>query len=85
MKIIIADNIQRVDLTVKSMMRSSDGKEIPVPGTKDLTLLYDSSVLSAEEVEEMIKTNSFKNDKRVLILASVEANKLRTVFNVIEK
>ena len=85
MKVIITDNIKRIDLTVTSIMHSSDDVPIPIPEESSLSLVYDETIISSTEVEQMLKDESFKSDKRLLLLPISEADKFKTVFNVTEK
>lgn len=80
---IIADNICRIDLQINHMIKTSSNKLIPTPEISEMSLLYDKSVISTSEVEQLIKNDMFRNDNRILVLPSKEADKLKTVFKII--
>lgn len=83
MNMIIADNICRIDLQINHMIKTSSNKLIPTPEISEMSLLYDKSVISTSEVEQLIKNDMFRNDNRILVLPSKEADKLKTVFKII--
>ena len=68
-------NVMRIDFTTR--IGNSDGK--PVMGTeRDVTILFNKTVISGDEVEELIDSGMYEYDSRIIVTTPVQADNLRS-------
>lgn len=68
-------NVMRLDFSV--MLYNSD--EEPIEGTeRDVSILWNETVISTDEVYELINNGMYEYDSRVVVTTPTQANNLRT-------
>lgn len=67
------DNIKRKDLEV--YMHDSEGEKIDGTG-QSITIIYIDVSISEKEVEQLIKTDRYRFDDRVIIVTPQQADNL---------
>ena len=69
------NNVKRIDFTTG--IANSDGKLIE--GTeRDVCVLFNTTVISAEEVCELINSDGYQFDRRIVVTTPVQADNLRS-------
>lgn len=68
-------NVMRLDFSTR--ICNSDGD--PVDGTgRDVSILWNKTVISTDEVYELINNGMYEYDSRVVVTTPTQANNLRT-------
>ena len=68
-------NVMRLDFSTS--ICNSDGE--PVEGTgRDVSILWNETVISTDEVYELINNGMYEYDNRVIVTTPTRANNLRT-------
>lgn len=68
-------NVMRIDFTTR--IANSDGK--PIRGTeRDVTILFNKTVISEDEVKELIDSGMYEYDSRIIVTTPVQADNLRS-------
>ena len=68
-------NVMRIDFTTR--IANSDGK--PVMGTeRDVTILFNKTVITEDEVNELINSGMYEYDSRIIVATPVQADNLRS-------
>lgn len=68
-------NVMRIDFSTS--ICNSDGE--PVEGTgRDVSILWNKTVISTDEVYELINNGMYEYDSRVIVTTPTQANNLRT-------
>ena len=68
-------NVMRLDFSTS--ICNSDGK--PVEGTgRNVTVLWNETVISTDEVYELINNGMYEYDSRVIVTTPTQANNLRS-------
>lgn len=68
-------NVMRLDFSTRAC--NSDGD--PVKGTgRDVSILWNETVISTDEVYELINGGMYEYDNRVIVITPTQANNLRT-------
>ena len=68
-------NVMRLDFSIS--ICNSDGD--PVKGTgRDVSILWNETVISTDEVYELINNGMYEYDNRVIVTTPTQANNLRT-------
>ena len=68
-------NVMRIDFTTR--IANSDGK--PVRGTeRDVTILFNKTVISEDEIKELIDSGMYEYDSRIIVTTPVQADNLRS-------
>jgi hypothetical protein len=68
-------NVMRLDFSTS--ICNSDGE--PVQGTgRDVSILWNETVISTDEVYELINNGMYEYDSRVVVTTPTQANNLRT-------
>lgn len=67
------DNIKRKDLEV--YMHDSEGEKIDGTG-QSITIIYNDVSISEKEVEQLIKTDRYRFDDRIIIVTPQQADNL---------
>ena len=69
------NNVMRLDFSTR--VCNSDGN--PVEGTgRDVSILWNETVISTDEVYELINNGMYEYDSRVIVTTPTQANNLRT-------
>ena len=69
------NNVMRLDFSTS--ICNSDGE--PVEGTgRDVSILWNETVISTDEVYELINNGMYEYDNRVIVTTPTHANNLRT-------
>ena len=69
------ENVMRLDLTIGTT--NSDGKI--VKGTeRDITILYNKTVITYAEVKELINSDIYEYDNRIIVTTPTRADNLRS-------
>lgn len=67
-------NVMRLDFSTR--ICNSDGE--PVEGTgSDVSILWNKTVISTDEVYELINNGMYEYDNRVIVTTPIQANNLR--------
>ena len=68
-------NVMRIDFETGCV--NSDGEL--VKGTeKDVCILYNKTVITHDEVEELIRSNMYEYDSRIIVTTPIQADNLRS-------
>ena len=67
------DNIKRKDLEI--YLHDSEGEKIEETGQR-ITIIYNDGIISEKEVEQLIKTDWYRYDDRVIIISTQQADNL---------
>lgn len=68
-------NVMRLDFSTS--ICNSDGE--PVNGTgRDVSILWNETVISTDEIYELINNGMYEYDSRVIVTTPTQANNLRT-------
>lgn len=68
-------NVMRIDFSTS--ICNSDGE--PVKGTeRGVTIIWNETVISTDEVYELINNGMYEYDNRVIVTTPTQANNLRT-------
>lgn len=68
-------NVMRIDFTTR--ICNSDGE--PVEGTgRDVTILWNETVITTGEVYELINNGMYEHDSRVVVTTPTQADNLRS-------
>lgn len=68
-------NVMRLDFSTK--ICNSDGE--PIEGTgRDVSILWNETVISTDEIYELINNGMYEYDSRVIVITPTQANNLRT-------
>lgn len=68
-------NVMRLDFSTR--ICNSDGD--PIEGTgRDVSILWNKTVISTDEVHELINNGMYEYDNRVIVTTPTQANNLRT-------
>lgn len=67
------DNIKRKDLEI--YLHDSEGEKIEETG-QNITIIYNDGIISEKEVEQLIKTDRYRYDDRVIIISPQQADNL---------
>lgn len=71
---MLKTNFRRIDF--QTGCANSDGKL--VKGTeRDVTILFNKTVISGDEVRELIRSGKYKFDSRVVVTTPVQADNLK--------
>lgn len=69
------NNVKRIDFTTR--FANSDGE--PIKGTeRDVCVLFNTTVISAEEVYELINSDEYEFDRRIVVTTPVQADNLKS-------
>ena len=69
------NNVMRIDF--ETGCANSDGKL--VKGTeRDVCILYNKTVITNDEVEELIRSGMYEYDSRVIVTTPIQADNLRS-------
>ena len=69
------NNVMRIDF--KTGCSNSDGEF--VSGTeRDATILFNKTVITSNEVEELIHSGMYEYDNRIVVTTSIQADNLRS-------
>lgn len=69
------NNVKRIDFNY--YLANSDGK--PIEGTgRQICVLFNTTVVSAEEVYELINSGMFEYDERLIVTTPKRADNLRS-------
>lgn len=68
-------NVMRLDFSTR--ICNSDGE--PIEGTgRDVSILWNKTVISTDEIYELINNGMYEYDSRVIVTTPTQANNLRT-------
>lgn len=68
-------NVMRIDFSTS--ICDSDDK--PVSGTgRDVSILWNKTVISTDEVYELINNGMYEYDNRIIVTTPIQANNLKT-------
>lgn len=68
-------NVMRIDFSTR--ICNSDGE--PVEGTgRDVTILFNKTVITGDEVEELIDSGMYEYDNRIVVTTPRQADNLRS-------
>lgn len=68
-------NVKRIDF--ETGMTNSDGEFIR--GTeRDVTILFNQTVITGDEVRELIESGMYEYDNRIIVTTPTQANNLRS-------
>lgn len=67
------DNIKRKDLEI--YLHDSEGEKIEETGQR-ITIIYNDGIISEKEVEQLIKTDRYRFDDRIIIVTPQQADNL---------
>lgn len=69
------NNVKRIDFSYS--LADSDGNRID--GTeRDVSVLFNITVISVEEVQELINSGEYEFDRRIIVTTPVQADNLRS-------
>ena len=69
------ENVKRIDF--KAGCATSDGEL--VKGTeRDVTVIFNKTVITVDEVRELIRSGMYKYDSRVVVTTPVQADNLKS-------
>ena len=70
------EDLQRIDFDIQ--MSTSDGKPIPDAPVQQMSLLYNTNVISTHEAEILITTGGYETDQRVTCMTVKQADNIAT-------
>lgn len=69
------NNVMRLDFSVNTC--NSDGE--PIEGTeRDISILWNKTVISTDEVYELINNGEYEYDNRIVVTTPTRADNLKT-------